>query len=516
MQPSLREVVKIPCFGKVFWTVRGIKLQNWRMKFFPNSSDNRWSTCSSGYFLQGLYRSDGDDLHNIEYGKCCKPANHPYLWGGCYHEDIKSSFNKKGWSKCSDGYYMTGLFRGTCNKLSCIEKIKCCMMYLNPPVLTSLSDVKTRVMDLTMNDLAYLAHYLGYGWCGGCRAQYVGEDFRRKGDEWHANTAGPCDGYKANHRLKLKYRDFKLSVKDIKYGSPVNQTLQPTVFSSGKIDNDHATTLEYKHEEKISSVRTVTHTTTSSWIYAHELGIKISYTPPGATGGIGSNVNYKFNYEKSSTTKDSTSNKQHKSFELELEKTLNPHSAASYRIMLTKTRYTVSYTATVIAHFSAELNGFLRWGGGSSGNSKNYHNDYKGSGSRPTVNYRFGSARTPFYTDLKTQSNRNMLPWLWTEMKNRYSGAQDVINLLTDERRYEFTLTGKFDDVIGQHAEVRWTTENLDRKKRSLIGKQPLDEEGFSESLSDEDPPETFPAPPVVTITPRKYVENIKPEKVLG
>ena len=90
-------------------------------------------------------------------------------------------------------------------------------------MLTSLSDVKTRVMDLTMNDLAYLAHYLGYGWCAGCRAQYVGEDFRRERDEWHVDTAGPCDGYKADHRLKLKYGNFTFSVKDIKYGSPVIQ-----------------------------------------------------------------------------------------------------------------------------------------------------------------------------------------------------------------------------------------------------------------------------------------------------
>ena len=74
-----------------------------------------------------------------------------------------------------------------------------------------------------MKDLAYLAHYLGYGWCAGCRAEYVGEDFRRSGDEWHASKAGPCDGYKADHRLKLIYGDFKFSVKDIKYGSPAIQ-----------------------------------------------------------------------------------------------------------------------------------------------------------------------------------------------------------------------------------------------------------------------------------------------------
>ena len=89
--------------------------------------------------------------------------------------------------------------------------------------MTSLSDVKTRVMDVTMKGLARLSHYLGYGWCAGCRGQWVGEDFRRRGDSWHADKEGPCNGYKATERLKLNYGDFKFSVKDIKYGNPVIQ-----------------------------------------------------------------------------------------------------------------------------------------------------------------------------------------------------------------------------------------------------------------------------------------------------
>ena len=100
-----------------------------------------------------------------------------------------------------------------------------CFEYISdPPALTSLSDVKTRVMDVTMDELALLAHYLGYGWCAGCRAQYVGEDFRRSGDSWHADQKpGSCSGYKSDHRLKLNYGDFKFSVKDIKYGDAVTQ-----------------------------------------------------------------------------------------------------------------------------------------------------------------------------------------------------------------------------------------------------------------------------------------------------
>ena len=89
--------------------------------------------------------------------------------------------------------------------------------------MTSLSDVKTKVMDVTMYDLAHLAHYLGYAWCAGCHSPWVGEDFRRSGDSWLASTQSPCSGYKANKRLKMNYGDFKFSVKQIKYGNPVTQ-----------------------------------------------------------------------------------------------------------------------------------------------------------------------------------------------------------------------------------------------------------------------------------------------------
>ena len=111
---------------------------------------------------------------------------------------------------------------------------------------------------------------------------------------------------------------------------------------------------------------------------------------------------------------------------------------------------------------------------------------YRGSGDRPTFKYRFGSSSTPFYTALKEQSDRGERPWQWSNMKNRYSSAQSVINSLCDEKRYEFTLTGKFEDVVGNQFNIFsrlfvcphsrylqsshiWTTDNhwaiIDRKK---------------------------------------------------
>ena len=95
----------------------------------PCYSNSRWALCPAGHFLQGLYRTSDDWLHNIEEGKCCKPVGLPNAYGKCVDKDIGISFDNKGVSSCDDGYYMAGFYRGVCDRLYCIEKIKCCKMY---------------------------------------------------------------------------------------------------------------------------------------------------------------------------------------------------------------------------------------------------------------------------------------------------------------------------------------------------------------------------------------------------
>ncbi|XP_020621200.1 uncharacterized protein LOC110058880 [Orbicella faveolata] len=70
-------------------------------------STNTWAVCPNGYFVQGFYQTDGDWLHNIEEAKCCKPNALPDRYEHCYNENVGSSFDKSGLSKCKkDGYYL--------------------------------------------------------------------------------------------------------------------------------------------------------------------------------------------------------------------------------------------------------------------------------------------------------------------------------------------------------------------------------------------------------------------------
>ena len=91
--------------------------------------NNDWSTCPSGYYLSGFYRSDGNKLYNITHAWCCKPDGAPDSYKTCYDEDVSFTFdwNQMEMVSCDrSGYYITGLYKSDCNNLHCIEKFKCC------------------------------------------------------------------------------------------------------------------------------------------------------------------------------------------------------------------------------------------------------------------------------------------------------------------------------------------------------------------------------------------------------
>jgi len=97
-----------------------------------------------------------------------------------------------------------------------------------------------------------------------------------------------------------------------------------------------------------------------------------------------------------------------------------------------------------------------------------------------------GDSSKPFYKVLRLDSSENKRPWEWSEMMGRYEPAEGVINSLTDEYWYEFTLTGTFEDISGQNADIQWSKGSKD--------------ESTNESTEKKDPPRVFPPPPVVKI----------------
>ena len=116
------------------WCYQAARIVIWwqefeRVCFYALCRDNMWSSCPLGYFLNGFYRNDGKKLQNIKKGNCCKPSSHPESYGMCYDEDVKTKFERKGWTYCSKrSYYITGIYRGSGNKLKNIDLFRCCQM----------------------------------------------------------------------------------------------------------------------------------------------------------------------------------------------------------------------------------------------------------------------------------------------------------------------------------------------------------------------------------------------------
>ncbi|CAH3178988.1 unnamed protein product [Porites lobata] len=111
---------------------------NWKGKFNKKS----WVRCDhSTEYMTGLYRTDGNnaDISLIEKAMCCQaPSPNQHQQSFCKKadwwktldrsKDVEKTFDKKGWGKCSNGYYMAGFYKGTCDKVYCIEKFRCCSM----------------------------------------------------------------------------------------------------------------------------------------------------------------------------------------------------------------------------------------------------------------------------------------------------------------------------------------------------------------------------------------------------
>jgi len=88
-------------------------------------------SCKDGYFIAGLWRAGGKEIkgtgiHQIDQAKCCKPKELPKTYRDC--ESVSLNFAEQGWAKCPEGKMMTGLERtaGQYAGLSAIATATCC------------------------------------------------------------------------------------------------------------------------------------------------------------------------------------------------------------------------------------------------------------------------------------------------------------------------------------------------------------------------------------------------------
>lgn len=183
-----------------------------------------------------------------------------------------------------------------------------------------------------------------------------------------------------------------------------------------------------------------------------------------------------FKYESTTSTTDETSHQQSQTFTTKTEKTLEPYTAANWSIILSKTKTTLSYTATIVPKVSTQFQGFLRYSGGKEKITHNFHVEHYNSDARPTVNYKFGDKTTPFYSALKQQSRGNSKPWLWMDLMTDHPAVKQLIYALCQESRYAFKITGRFEEIMGTHSGFFWK-------------EVPVVDEVFEKNSEDAEPP---------------------------
>ncbi|CAL1547287.1 unnamed protein product, partial [Lymnaea stagnalis] len=465
-----------------------------------------WAFCPEGYFMQGLRRADSTSqgINNFKHARCTKPATHPHYYGQCYTENVWNCLEARGLCACKAGFHLTGLFKNECDSVYCLEELRCCSMAPNPDELNETSKTKARIMDITLTEIAKLGYFFGYAYPLGCRGQLPGDDYRRSGDTWVADASSLCSGVRTNERMQIAYGDWSFAIKEIVYGNPVINDLTPETADSGTFYNNEVTPARQEVKRVIKAVRSVTHSVSSTFKNSHELNLQLTYTSPSInlfgvdSGNFQFSAGYKFNYEASTTTKDETNNEQSNTFSVGAVKSVAPKSAVKWSLIIAKQRVSIPYTAIVVAKFSVGLSGWLH--------GSNYHRDYFGTHANPVVNYRFGSSTVPFYEALEEQNLESRRPWMWYDVRRIFPNAEGTINYLKDEKNYLFTVTGRFDDVVGSNAQFRWQTIPLGKRDADTgkvvanVGDGAVKELTIVAQAGPKDPPPANLIPPKVDL----------------
>ncbi|MBU2706161.1 aerolysin family beta-barrel pore-forming toxin [Zooshikella marina] len=305
--------------------------------------------------------------------------------------------------------------------------------------------------------LAYLADYLGYGWCGGTASQYVGEDMEVEYNSSNSysinaryNRNDPyASGYWADRRLKMNISDIKFITlpSTLVLGAPQVYDRQPLRTYVAVIRNFGSTTdtavADLKYDQKTSWSKQ------DNYSFTEKIGIEKEFK--AGLPILGANV--KINAEFSATQGwNETNGKEQTTTQVaQYRASLPPKSKRTIYLTLFEQKADIPYTSKMYMNYNIQFSNFLRW----SGNAKANHPD-----NRPQFDYTFGNRRNLsgpedildqyLHHDIKGYG-----PWDWPWMMNKYgkNSVSWVLGQVT-KKRYGSTLSGKFMTVDGSQYNI--------------------------------------------------------------
>ena len=77
--------------------------------------------------------------------------------------DVSASFDQSGLSACPEGYALSGMWRGDCEELHCIETFHCCQVLTEMPTTSEVPE-STDISGTTTAVADWLASFDSMGW----------------------------------------------------------------------------------------------------------------------------------------------------------------------------------------------------------------------------------------------------------------------------------------------------------------------------------------------------------------
>jgi hypothetical protein len=278
-----------------------------------------------------------------------------------------------------------------------------------------------------------LAHYLGFGWCGGTKYGTVGTDFsvKRTTDgnyELIANYREDdpyADGYRADDRLKITLSNFRVSFNsdDFQMQPAITTTSGQRVASSYVASNEGEESTNFSKEYSYSTGGEITHETNTT--LGISIGMSTTVSANCMFGGVESTISTEFTAEHgwSDSTTKSTGDTITDTFEADVP----AHTRRVIEQMTNDVISTINYKVNAEILYNVKFEGFLRNGG----------NAYiKHPTDRPTVKLELGNdvtSASEYLYDLYTHRNipgyNTWIDWSWLETQEDV-GASAINNLV--------------------------------------------------------------------------------------
>ncbi len=329
--------------------------------------------------------------------------------------------------------------------------------------------------------LAYMAHFMGFAWCGGTGSAYVGEDFQITQNSSNQytlqaryNSNDPhAEGYRASERLKMTLSDIRFITNpgELQLGEPQVYDREPiktvtyVVKNEGDTADTQVATLTYNETESWSKQDDFSFTETIGITNTYEFGLKLFGGKTEIKAEFSANQGWSETQGSSDTVSQSA---QYRAI-------VPPRSKREITITFFKQKADIPYQSNMFMDYHLTYENFLRWGG----NARQDHPT-----NRPWEVYTFGGRnQLNAAEDMLDQYLHKHIPgygpwdWDWMLQEHGNDSIRWALGSIS-KRRYVVPMTGKFTTVdasqynITAGPAIPLTDEEMNssqRSKRSLM-----------------------------------------------